>query len=199
MIELQRHQIPNDLLEYFEPRFKDGPFINRNMIIWYKPACMPSSAKDRFTVDFEPIFFFSKNPKYKFNQQLEPALTADRSFSGDKVTPIAAFPGSPQSYSSGSSGFGVSHDDLRNKRTVWRVNFEPQSEDHFASYPTKLIEPMILSGTDEGDTVMDIFNGTGTTGITALRHRRKYLGIELNEKYIEIANRRLKDVQVNLF
>ncbi len=37
-------------------------FIQRNELIWHKPACMPSSAKDRFTVDFEPIYFFTKEP-----------------------------------------------------------------------------------------------------------------------------------------
>jgi site-specific DNA-methyltransferase (adenine-specific) len=50
-------------------------FILRNELIWHKPSCMPSSAKDRFTVDFEKIFFFSKETKYKFNQQIETAIT----------------------------------------------------------------------------------------------------------------------------
>jgi len=45
--------------------------IQRNNINWFKRACMPSSATDRWTVDFESIGFFSKNAKYKFNQQLE--------------------------------------------------------------------------------------------------------------------------------
>ena len=45
----------------------------RNVIIWHKRNCMPSSAKDRFTVDFEYLFMFSKNQKYYFEQQFEPA------------------------------------------------------------------------------------------------------------------------------
>jgi len=48
-------------------------FIKRNTIIWKKPACLPSSAKDRFTNDFEYLFFFVKNEKYYFEQQLEPS------------------------------------------------------------------------------------------------------------------------------
>jgi DNA modification methylase len=43
----------------------------RNTIIWHKPNCMPSSVKDRFTVDYEYLFFFSKSEKYYFNQQKE--------------------------------------------------------------------------------------------------------------------------------
>ncbi len=47
-------------------------WILRNQIIWHKPNVMPSSVKDRFTVDFEPIFFFSKSKKYWFEPQYEP-------------------------------------------------------------------------------------------------------------------------------
>ena len=46
-------------------------WILRNTIIWHKRNCMPSSAKDRFTVDFEYLFFFSKKKKYYFETQLE--------------------------------------------------------------------------------------------------------------------------------
>src|SRR3990167_7491980 len=47
-------------------------WILRNVIIWHKPNAMPSSAKDRFNVDFEPVFFFVKSKKYYFEQQFEP-------------------------------------------------------------------------------------------------------------------------------
>lgn len=50
----------------------DKGWILRNQIIWYKRNCIPSSAKDRFTTDFEPVFFFVKNKKYWFEQQYEP-------------------------------------------------------------------------------------------------------------------------------
>jgi len=51
---------------------QDG-WILRNTIIWHKPNCMPSSADDRFTLDFEYLFFFSKNERYYFEQQFEVA------------------------------------------------------------------------------------------------------------------------------
>ena len=50
----------------------------------------------------------------------------------------------------------------------------------------------------EGDTILDPFNGTGTTGLVALRNNRNYIGIELNPEYIEISEERLKDVQPRL-
>jgi hypothetical protein len=70
---------------------------------------------------------------------------------------------------------------------------------HFATFPPKLIEPCILAGSREGDTVLDPFSGAGTTGLVSLRHKRKYVGIELNPDYIAITEKRLAEIQVNLF
>jgi len=56
----------------FAIEMQNRGWILRNTIIWHKRNCMPSSVKDRFTVDFEYLFFFSKNKKYYFEQQFEP-------------------------------------------------------------------------------------------------------------------------------
>lgn len=55
----------------------DAGWILRNEIIWWKRNCMPTSVKDRFTVDFEKVFFFVKQKKYWFEQQMEPTITRD--------------------------------------------------------------------------------------------------------------------------
>ncbi|MDI6789001.1 MAG: site-specific DNA-methyltransferase, partial [Planctomycetota bacterium] len=60
----------------FSSAMQDRGWILRNVIIWHKKNCMPSSAKDRFTVDFEYIFFFVKQGEYYFEQQFEPYQTA---------------------------------------------------------------------------------------------------------------------------
>ena len=82
-----------------------------------------------------------------------------------------------------------------NKKTVWTVSTKPYREAHFATYPPDLIEPCILAGTKEGDTVLDPFNGSGTTGEVSIRHNRLYIGCELNPDYIRLTNRRLSKVQ----
>jgi DNA modification methylase len=89
--------------------------------------------------------------------------------------------------------------ETRNKRSVWTISTMPMPEAHFATFPPKLIEPCILAGSREGDTVLDPFNGAGTTGLVSLKHRRNYIGIELNPEYIKISEKRLREVQVNLF
>src|SRR3990167_9428781 len=56
----------------FSIEMQNRDWILRNVIIWHKPNCMPSSVKDRFTVDFEYLFFFVKNKKYWFETQYDP-------------------------------------------------------------------------------------------------------------------------------
>jgi DNA modification methylase len=62
---------------------------------------------------------------------------------------------------------------------------------HFATFPEALIEPCILAGSKPGDTVLDPFNGSGTTGAVAIRHQRNYIGVELNPAYVELAEKRI--------
>ena len=84
---------------------------------------------------------------------------------------------------------------VRNKRDVWTVSTKSYSGAHFATFPTELIEPCILAGTKEGDTVLDPFNGSGTTGEVSIKHHRLYIGCELNPKYVKLTHRRLSQVQ----
>jgi DNA modification methylase len=87
---------------------------------------------------------------------------------------------------------------LRNKRSVWTIATQPYSEAHFATFPEALVEPCILAGSKEGDTVLDPFCGSGTTGVVSLRYHRDFIGIELNPEYGEMAERRIGD-EIPLF
>ena len=253
-------------------------WILRNTIIWHKPNCMPSSVKDRFTVDFEYVFFFSKKKKYYFERQLEPHTTKEnrpdgivreRTYGynteypevrrGLKKGPVQT--GNEQRHNK-NINYGKQG---RNKRTVWTICPQPFSEAHFAVYPEELCEIPIKSGCPEfvcvkcgnpkkvihtpseeyskllrnqgkgwsserrreamkignaltegkrhditadykisfkpdcncnagftSGIVLDPFFGAGTTGLVALKQNKKFIGIELNKDYIEIAKKRLK-------
>lgn len=78
----------------------------------------------------------------------------------------------------------------RNKHSVWTVATKPYSGAHFATFPKKLVEPMILAGCPEGGTVLDPFAGSGTTGEVAESLGRNSLLIELNPQYIELIKKR---------
>lgn len=70
---------------------------------------------------------------------------------------------------------------------------------HFAVYPEKLCEMPIKAGLKAGDIVLDPFTGASTTGVVALKHGRKFIGVDLNEDYLKISKKRLQDTVGTLF
>jgi len=166
-------------------------WILRNTIIWHKRSCMPSSAKDRFTIDFEYIFFFSKNKKYYFEIQREPlAPISMKDRRKDKGR--FEYDGKRKGVEGIQNVMCGINSGGRNKRTVWTINPKPFKEAHFAVYPEELCETPIKAGCSEGGIVLDPFFGAGTTGLVALKQDKKFIGIELNPEYIKIAQARLK-------
>ena len=139
----------------------------RQDIIWHKPNPMPESVQDRCTKAHEYIFLLSKSPKYYYDSD----AIRDKPHYNEEVG--------------------------ANKRSVWSINVKPYKKAHFATFPEKLPELCIKAGSKKGDTILDPFFGSGTTGWVAQRLGRKWLGIELNPKYIKIANERF--TQQDLF
>jgi DNA modification methylase len=164
----------------------------RSDIIWHKPNPMPESVTDRPTKSHEYIFLMTKSPRYYYDHEAikEDAIWAEEKRAGQGRL---HYDGKRQ----GEKGTGqenfVSIVDKKNKRSVWQVNVKGYKEAHFATYPTELIEPCILAGSKEGDTVLDPFSGSGTTGEVALKHGRHYIGLELNPDYAAISEKRITD------
>ena len=75
---------------------------------------------------------------------------------------------------------------------IWRI---PPSKNvgHVCTFPEKLVENCILPTTDKNDVVIDPYMGAGTTGIVCARHDRKFIGIEKDEKYFDIACKRIEN------
>lgn len=173
-------------------------WILRSEIIWHKPNVLPSSAIDRFTVDFEKIFFFAKNSLYYFKQQFEPLADAER------LKRRFFNPESVQKYKYAS--FSAINQDkieesrqrilkrgMRNKRCVWTIGTSRFLGEHYATFPERLIETPILAGCPKDGIVLDPFMGSGTTAIVAKKLGRNFIGIDLNPKYMSIAKNRLKN------
>lgn len=72
------------------------------------------------------------------------------------------------------------------------VNPQSFKEAHFATFPEKLVRPMILAGTKKGDIVLDPFSGSGTVPLVATKLGRNYIGIDLKQEYIDMAKERMK-------
>lgn len=168
---------------------EDGWYL-RSDIIWHKPNAMPESVKDRPTKAHEYIFLLAKSERYYYDADAikEPLSCPNAkgiAFGGTK------YPNVTRRQYSGNK-YDAARIKGRNKRTVWTVSTKPFKGAHFAVFPPDLIEPCILAGCPEGGIVLDPFFGAGTTGLVALKHNRNFLGIELNDDYIELAKQRLE-------
>jgi DNA modification methylase len=80
-----------------------------------------------------------------------------------------------------------------NLRNFWVLGPEPNGNGHPASFPSELARRCILLGSRVGDTVLDPFGGSGTTGIAALELGRKAILIELNPSYVKISKERARN------
>ncbi len=80
---------------------------------------------------------------------------------------------------------------------IHRMKHNKYRDNHPCQLPLHLLERLILMTTDEGDTVLDPFSGTGTTALAAKRLGRNYIGFELDEQYIEITENKLSQEEAN--
>lgn len=159
------------ILDYFQDMFL------KNIIIWNFD--WGGSTGKRFCSRYEYVFFFTKDKeKYTFNLD-------------DVKVPALNY--RPDRYKS----------QLKNPTDVWRISLvsgnSPERTEHPAQYPEELIERIIKTGTNEGDLVLDPFMGSGTTAVVAKKLKRNFVGFETETDFINIANKRLKDVEATLF
>lgn len=243
----------------------DG-WILRSEIIWHKRAPMPESVTDRPTKAHEQVFLLAKSATYYYDHIAIMEEGSGRA-AQNRTYKYDGLPGHETKH-----GFLAVADvewHTRNKRSVWTLGPEQFAGSHFATMPTKLVEPCILAGTSaygccakcgapwsrvvergpgmprdrevseglpatmnghgsrqlSGDkhrkwkaehpdvdrgwratclcgcddivpcVVLDPFSGAATTGIVALKHHRRYIGIELNPDYIRLSEDRLGRVQ----
>ena len=184
----------------------DGWYLRQD-IIWHKSNPMPESVTDRCTKAHEYIFLLTKSKKYYYDNEAikEPCTEASKNDFLNRKSLDNKMNSKGDGYNTVRSDLCrnrvdyMPKDFMRNKRSVWTVNTKPYKGAHFATFPEKLIEPCILAGCPEGGTVLDPFNGSGTTGSVSLQHRRKYIGIDLKDEYIELTKKRFSNVQVELF
>ena len=178
----------------------DGWWL-RSDIIWHKPNPMPENVTDRPTKAHEYIFLLAKSQKYFYDAEAikEPGVGTEYDKTRRPLNRMVGAryitEGKGQTVVGASLGNGS---ETRNKRDVWTVTTKSYKGAHFATFPPDLIEPCILAGSRPGDTVLDPFSGSGTTGAVSIKHGRSYIGIELNPEYIVLTKKRLAQVQPTL-
>jgi site-specific DNA-methyltransferase (cytosine-N4-specific) len=190
---------------------QDDGWILRNEIIWAKPNAMPESVRDRLSNRHEHLFLFAKQPRYWFDLDAireplaRPGALAEGIVFGGAKGPGGKLGGSGRRSGGNRSVYGVRHPETdyredrdhdpanargRNPGDVWSITTRPYPAAHFAVFPIDLPLRCIKAGCKPGGTVLDPFSGSGTTGAAARQLGRRYVGIDLNPAYHDLAKAR---------
>ena len=145
-----------------------------NDISWFKPNASPNMCCRYFTASHETLIWARKDKKTKHTFNYE--LMKNGDFPSDFIK-------KPKTQ----------------MRSVWAIGTPKKSEKTFGKHPTQkpldLLERIILASTNEGDLILDPFMGSATTGVAALKHNRKFVGIEKEKEFVELAEKRLSAVK----
>ena len=194
----------------------DGWYLRQD-VIWYKTNPMPESVRDRCTRSHEYIFMFAKSRLYYYDhlaiatplsksarvrmaQKVENQKGSNRAWGKQNGPMKASFTRAK------GDGHGRRHEGFNargwngdgmvaNRKSVWPLATAMTKEEHFASFPAGIPDLCIRAGTREGDAVLDPFAGTGKTLLQASILGRRYMGFDLNPKYVAMAKRSLKELE----
>jgi len=161
--------------------------------IWYKPNAMPGFWPNRLRDEWEYCFHLTKNKKFKMKQD---AVRKPIGEWAEKRLANLNGKSSIRHNSENKSGFGRDLNSWVNKETVLPGNtitvpVVGKNMGHPAVFPIALPEFFIKLFTEENDTVLDPFGGSGSTGIAALNNNRNAVLIDTKEEYIEVIKERL--------
>ncbi len=169
--------------------FKDLGFNLHDTMIWEKPSFTDTgSLRVRYGNVFDYMFILSKGKVKTFN----PIKDRLNKYAGKKKH--GTIRQSDGSFKRPSS-IGKEFAEYGQRFNVWKMNTccsKKEQTGHPAQFPEQLANDHIISWSNEGDTVFDPFMGSGTTGKMAKLNNRKFIGIEIDEKYFEIAKERIE-------
>ena len=169
--------------------FMDCGFNLHDTMIWEKPTFTATgSLAVRYAPVFEYMFVFSKGKPKTFNPiKDKPNVSDGRKIYGT----IRQKDGSTKK----QSCIGNEIQALGQRHNVWKICPEKSNKNrkHPAVFPEQLAKDHIISWSNEGDTVLDCFMGSGTTGKMAVLNNRRFIGIEIDEGYFNIAKKRIEE------
>jgi adenine-specific DNA-methyltransferase len=173
--------------------FKEQNLKLRNRIIWHFEHGLHASK--RFSGRYETLLWFTKTNTYTFNL--------------DSVRVPSKYPG--KTHFKGEKRGQPSGNPLgKNPSDIWRIIVEdwetalwnipnvkanhPEKTIHPCQFPIEMVERCVLALTNEGDWVLDPFSGVGSALLAALKNKRRAIGCEKEDEYIEIAKQRIADL-----
>ncbi|MBN1195276.1 MAG: site-specific DNA-methyltransferase [Methanomicrobiaceae archaeon] len=141
-----------------------------NDICWFKPNAPPNLSRRYFTASHETLIWARKSPQGRHTFQYDLMRDGD----WDRTDPLK------------KSG--------KQMRSVWSIPAPKPGEKRYGKHPTQkplaLLSRIIAASSKEGDTVLDPFTGSSTTGIAARLMNRRFIGIDTDSNYLDLSVRR---------
>lgn len=171
--------------------FKDIGFNVHDTMIYAKQSPPPQAKTKRYTQSFEYMFVLTKGKPSVCNYLMEDCKDAGRILNNTQRLKDGTTKGFV------SNGKKVKDKKIKSNIWTYDAGYNRSTKDkiafeHPAIFPEKLAEDHILSWSNEGDIVLDPMCGSGTTCKMALLNNRKYIGIDISQEYVDLANERLK-------
>lgn len=156
-----------------------------NDIVWFKPNASPNLSCRFFTASHETLIWARKEIKHeKTNKTIKQKhkFNYDLMKNGNWPEDFIKKPGLQM-------------------RSVWAMGTPKPNEKKHGKHPTQkpvdLLVRIVLASTNKGDIVLDPFTGSSTTGIASVLNDRKFIGIDMEKKYLDLSIKRLKDIEKN--
>ncbi len=175
--------------------FKDVVGFNVDDTLIYASDKPPLTHR-RYEQKFEFILSLTKGKPKTFNPIMEKTKYAGES------KKAATFRHTGEELQSLHKASKVKDEKIKGNIWTYSTGYNKSAKDkiafkHPAIFPEKLAEDVILSWSNEGDLVLDCFMGSGTTAKMAMLNKRNWIGMEISQEYIDLANERLKEYIIN--
>lgn len=192
----ERHTYVIDLIL----KMREQGWLWTEEFMWHKKNSYPGKWPNRFRDSWERLLQFNK--QRKFNMYQEAVMVPVGDWAEDRLANLSETD-KIRDESKVESGFGKNVSNWLGRDVVYPNNVihmatECSNRNHSAAFPVDLPTWFIKLFTMEGDVVLDPFVGSGTTAVSAKQLGRKYIGIDINEEYCQIAKGRLMQIQPRL-
>ncbi len=163
-----------------------------NDIAWFKPNAAPNLSCRFFTASHETLIWARKDKKAKhtfnYKTMVDWQQNYQKKLNCKNCKKIASYE--------------ILHEAGKQMRSVWAINTPHKNEKNFGKHPTQkslnLLKRIVLASSNQGEIILDPFAGSSTTGLAAYLFKRKFIGIDLEKKYLDLSIMRLQELKTKL-
>jgi len=163
-----------------------------NDIAWFKPNASPNLSCRFFTASHETLLWARKEKKAKHTFNYKAMVDWETNHQKEVQCEHC---GKKNSYE-------ILHEKGKQMRSVWAIGTPKKEEKIFGKHPTQksseLLKMIVLASTRPGDLVLDPFTGSSTTGLAAFCFGRKFIGIDNEEKYLDLSIKRFENLRAKM-